>query len=188
MHTLLGASDVGLMPPHLHGSSGQPDGKETGAAAAGEFPKVPRRVFFFFEKIILLNPAAPYKEGPVLSHSPPLQLDQELSRSGPHMAQFSTLPSQHHGFSVFTTYSPYPLPCDFKQPGLSQCCSRLVWQGREPLTQLSPMSPVAGPVGAGLGLQSPWFLSWSQGPFCPEKIHLPFVFSVSSILFGLLSS
>ena len=27
---------------------------------------------FLFEKILLLNPAAPYKEGPVLSHSPPL--------------------------------------------------------------------------------------------------------------------
>ena len=47
---------------------------------------------------------------------------------------------------------------------------------------------MAGPVGAGLGLQSPWSLCWSQGPFCPEAIPLPSVFSVSSILFGLLSS
>ena len=42
---------------------------------------------------------------------------------------------------------PYSLPCDFKQPGLSQCCSSLVWQGRELLTWLSPRSPAAGPVG-----------------------------------------
>ena len=33
---------------------------------------------FLFEKFLLLNPAAPYKEGPVLSHTPTLQLDQEL--------------------------------------------------------------------------------------------------------------
>ena len=33
----------------------------------------------------------PYKEGPVLSHSPPLQLDLGLSESGPDMAQLSTL-------------------------------------------------------------------------------------------------
>ena len=49
---------------------------------------------FLFGKILLLNPAAQYKEGPVLSHSPPLQLYQGLSGSGSHMAQLSTLPSQ----------------------------------------------------------------------------------------------
>ena len=63
----------------------------------GEFPKLPQSVSFFslfrFVKILLLNPAAPYKEGPVLSHSPPLQLDWVLSRSGLFMAQLSTLPN-----------------------------------------------------------------------------------------------
>ena len=34
----------------------------------------------------------PYKEGPVLSHSPPLWLDSGLSGSGPNVAQLSTLP------------------------------------------------------------------------------------------------
>ena len=48
---------------------------------------------FLFDKILLLNSATPYKEGPVLSHSPPLQLDQGLSRSGSHSAQLSALPS-----------------------------------------------------------------------------------------------
>ena len=41
------------------------------------------------------------------------------------------------------------------------------------------------PGRAGLGLQLPWSLRWSQGPFCPETIPLPSVFSVSSVLFGL---
>ena len=45
-----------------------------------------------FETFLLLKPAAPYKEGPVLSLTqPPLQLDQGLSRSGPVAAQLSTL-------------------------------------------------------------------------------------------------
>ena len=56
-------------------------------------PQVSFFFFFFFEKILLLNPDAPYKEGPVLSHSPPLQLERGPSRSGPDMAQLSTLPS-----------------------------------------------------------------------------------------------
>ena len=53
--------------------------------------------------------------------------------------------------SVCLPLHPYSSPCDFKQPGLSQCCSSLVWQGREPLTRFSPKSPAAGLVGAGWG-------------------------------------
>ena len=42
---------------------------------------------------------------------------------------------------------PYSPPCYFKHPGPSWCCSNLlVWQGREPLTWLSPKNPVAAPV------------------------------------------
>ena len=74
--TLPSASDVGLVPPHPCGSTGWLGGEEAGAAAAGEFPKLPLSVSFFslflFEKFLLLNPAALYKEGPVLSHGPPL--------------------------------------------------------------------------------------------------------------------
>ena len=69
----------GLDAPYTRGSAGQLGREEAGAAAAGEFPKLPLSVSFFFfsslfifEKFLLLNPAAPYKEGPVLSHSPPL--------------------------------------------------------------------------------------------------------------------
>ena len=43
-----------------------PGGEETRAVAAGEFPKVPPEGLCLFEKILLLNPANPYKEGPVL--------------------------------------------------------------------------------------------------------------------------
>ena len=70
-------------------------GEETRGVAVGEFPKVPWRVFFFLGKILLLNLWLPlYKEGPVLSHSPPLQLGGGLSGSGSHAAQLSTLLSQ----------------------------------------------------------------------------------------------
>ena len=37
--------------------------EETGAVAAGEFPKVPQRVFFFLGKILLLDPVVPSIEG-----------------------------------------------------------------------------------------------------------------------------
>ena len=77
-----------------------------------------------------------YKEGPVLSHSPPLQLNHRLSRSGSHTTRLSTLPRQHPGL-VCLSLCPYSPPYNFKQPGLSWCCSSLVWQGRELLTWLS---------------------------------------------------
>ena len=57
-------------------------------------PQTAPKCLFLFEKILLLNPATPYKEGPVISHSPPLELDQGLSRSVSHMAQLSTFPRQ----------------------------------------------------------------------------------------------
>ena len=84
--------------------------------------------------------------------------------------------------SVGLPLCPYSPPCNFRQPGLPRCCSGLIWQWRGPLTWLSPRSPGASP--AGLGLHS----HWSQGPFCPEAIPLPSVFSVSSVLSGLLFS
>ena len=122
----------------------------------------------------LTQPASPARPGSVqvrIPHSPTFNSPQPA-------------PVVSQGFP----FHPYSPPCDFKQPGLSQCCSGLVWQGRGPLTLLSPRSPAAGPAGASLGLQPPWSPSWSQGPFCPEAIPLPSVTSVYSVLFGLLSS
>ena len=86
-------------------------GEETEAVAAGEFPKVPQRVFFFLGKSscsILWLP--PYKEGPHLSHSPSVQLDRGLSGSGSHMAQLSTLPSQHPQYPWVYHFILIPLP------------------------------------------------------------------------------
>ena len=69
--TLPGQYTQSLVGAHTPWRGGWPGGEETGAVAAGEFPKVLPRVFFFLEKSscsILWLP--PYKEGPVLSHSP----------------------------------------------------------------------------------------------------------------------
>ena len=155
----------------------------------GNSPKCPRGSFSFWEKSscsILWHP--PYKEGPDLSHSPLLQLGQGLSGSGLHTSLTFNSPRPAPAVSLGFPLRPYSPPCDFRQPGLSQCCSGLVWQQRGPLTRLSPRSPAAGPTQAGLGMQPPWSPRWSQGPFCLKAIPLPSVFSVSSVLFGLLSS
>ena len=148
---------------------------------------------FLFGKILLLDPMAPSIQG----RACPLTQPTSQARAGTvwlrgaHMAQLSTLPTQHPPRSLVSVglpLCPYSPPCGFKQPGVSWCCSGLVWQGREPLTQLSPRSPAASPAGVGLVLQLPWSLYWSQGPLCPEAIPLLCVFSVSCVLFGLIST
>ena len=77
----------------------------------GKSPKSFSGVFFFLGKSscsILWLP--PYKEGPVLSHSPSLQLSWGLSRSGLHMGELSTLPSQHPQSLWVYHFVPIPLP------------------------------------------------------------------------------
>ena len=112
---------------------------------------------FLFEKFLLLKLATPYKEGPVLSQSPPLQLAPGQSGSGPVTAQLLTLPSQRPQSPWVLTapvclpLHPYSPPCDFKQPGVSRCCSNLVWQGRKPLNWISLKSPAADLAGTGPG-------------------------------------
>ena len=110
----------------------------------------------------LTQPTSPARPGTVWVTAP----------HGPTLNSVQLAPTVLGGLPL----CPYSSPCDFKQPGLSLCCSSLVWQGRGPLTQLSLRSPVAGWAGAGLGLQSPCSLCWSQGPFCPEAIALPSFF------------
>ena len=110
---------------------------------------------FLFEQFLLLNLAAPYKEGPVLSHHPPLQLDLGLSGSRAQHGPTLNSPQLAHTDSMGLPLCLYSPPCNFKQPSLSGCCSSLVWQGREPLTWLSPKSPTADPAGTGMGLQDP---------------------------------
>ena len=77
----------------------------------GNSPKCPRGSFSFWEKSscsLLCLP--PYKEGPVLSHSPPLQLGQGLSGSGSHAAQLSTLLGQHPWSPWVFHFVLIPLP------------------------------------------------------------------------------
>ena len=77
----------------------------------GNSPKCPRGSFSFWEKSscsILWLP--PYKEGPVLSHSPPLQVGQGLSGSGSHAAQLSTLLGQHPWSPWVFHFVLIPLP------------------------------------------------------------------------------
>ena len=177
-----------LVDAHTPPTSEWPGGGQTGAVAAREFPKVPQRVFFFLGQSscsILWHPL--YKEGPDLSHSPPLQLGRGLSGSGSHAAQLSTLLSQRLLSPWVFHFLLIPLPATSGN-WVSHSVAQALLQGRGLLTWLSPRSPAAGPAQAGLGLQPPWSPRLSQGPFCIEAIPLPSVFSVSSILFGLLSS
>ena len=144
---------------------------------------------FPFGKILLLNPVTPSMQGRVCPLTQPTSPARPWTvrvrvPHGPTLNSPQPVPTVFVGLPL----RPYSPPCDFKQPGFSRCCSRGFSQGREPLARLSPRSPVAGQAGAGLGLQLPWSLCSSQGPFCPEAIPLPSVFSVSPILFGLLSS
>ena len=128
-------------PPYLHWSTPQPGGEESGAAAAGEFSKLPLSVSFFslflFEKFLLLNPATPYKEGPVLSHGPPFQLDRGLSGSGPNTAQLSTLPSLHARSLCVYHFILIPLPGTLSNQislGAAQTwfCRGVLWQAWGP--------------------------------------------------------
>ena len=68
--------------------------EETGAVASGDPQSAPEGLFLWGKSSCSILWLPLYKEGPVLSHSPPLHLGKGLSRSGSHMAQLSTLPSQ----------------------------------------------------------------------------------------------
>ena len=158
-----GASDLGLKPPtpwREHQLVGW-RGDWSCCCCRG----IPQSDPEFFEKILLLSPAAPYKGGPVLSHSPPLWLDQDCLGQGPTGPDSQLSLAGTHGLCGFTTLHPYSPPCDFKQPGLSPCHSSLVWQGRELLARLSPRSPGAGPVAWAWGCSRPGPHSGSRDLF-----------------------
>ena len=80
---------------------------------------------------------------------------------------------------------PYSPPCNFKQLGLSQCCSNLVWQGRELLTQLSHENPEADLVGTGPGAAVTLVPSLVPGTLLSSSTLLTVGFSMSSTIFGL---
>ena len=114
-------------------------GEGTGTVAAGEFPKVPHRVFFFLGKILLQDPVGPsVQEGTGLSHSPPLQVGPWLSGAGSHVAQLSTLLGHRLWSSWFSASSLFPSlrpqttrsltvllrPCLTAEPAVNQAFSQ----------------------------------------------------------------
>ena len=166
-------------------------GEETGAVAAGEFPKVPQRVLFFLGKILLLILWLPlYKEGPVLSHSPPLQLGGGLSRSGSHRAQLSNFqlssasPRGLPGFSISSLFPSLRLQATRSLTVLLRPCLA----GEGAVNPALSQESCSRHDRAGSGAVATLVPGLVPGLFCPEAIPLPSVFSVSSVLFGLLSS
>ena len=142
---------------------------------------------FLFEKFFLLKPATLYKEGPVLSHRPPLQLDWGLSRLGPLKAGLHSLCECSPPLCV-CYFVLIPLPATSSNqvsPGAAQTLfgrGWSCWPGSLPRVLQQTRQVL------GLWLQPPWSPHWSQGPYCPEALSLPFDFSMSSEIFGLLSS
>ena len=64
---------------------------------------------FLFGKILLLNPASPYREGPVLSLSPPLPLYPDCLHQGPTWPNSQLSPTGAHGLQcVYHTSSLFP--------------------------------------------------------------------------------
>ena len=101
-------------PTHPCGSTGQVSEEELELLLQKNSPNCQRvfpfvfTFFFFFEKILLLSPAPLYKEGSVLSHSPPLQLDGDCPGQGPTGPSSHLSPAGTHGLRGFTTSSLFP--------------------------------------------------------------------------------
>ena len=119
-------------------------------------PKCPRGSFSFSENppaqscrsiqgraCLLTQPTTPTRLGTVqvrAPHGPALNSPQPAP----------TFSVGAHCPCVFATSSLFPSLT--KQPGLSRCCSNLVWQGREPLTNFLPRVLQQARWALGLGL------------------------------------
>ena len=82
--------------------------------------------YFLFGKILLLNPEAPSIQGMAC----PLTQPTSPARPGTvpvRVLHGPTLNSPQPVPVVSLPLCPYSPPCDFKHPGLSWCCSGLVW-------------------------------------------------------------
>ena len=97
-------------PPHPRGSAGRPGGEDTGATAAGEFPKVPWSVFF------LRNPPAQSCHS-IQGRACPLTQPTSPARPGtfrvrtPHSPTLNS-PQLAPTVSVGLPLCPYSPPCD----------------------------------------------------------------------------
>ena len=172
VHTLPGALDLGWMPPTPPRECQAARWREDWSCCFRRIPQTAPKCLFLFEKILLLNPAAPYKEEPVLSHSPPLQLDLELSGSGPDRAQPSTLPSWCPQSLWVYHFILIPLPATSSNQVSLRAAQALFGRGGSSKLQESCCRLGRRGPGAAVAL----VLHWSQGPLCPEAIPLPSVF------------
>ena len=144
---------------------------------------------FLFGKILLLNPVTPSMQGRVCPLTQPTSPARPWTvrvrvPHGPTLNSPQLVPTVSLGLPL----RPYSPPCDFKQPGLSQCCSSFIWEGREPLTCLSPRSPVAGPWARAWVCSCPGPQAGARDLFVLKQSPYCLFFSVFFILFGLLSS
>ena len=111
VHTLPSASDSVLMSPTSPWECWAAGWRGSWSCGCRRIPPSALEYLFLFEKILLLNPAAPYKEGPVLSHSPPLQLHWGQSGSESNMAHSQLSPAGAHSLCGFTNHFVLiPLP------------------------------------------------------------------------------
>ena len=154
----------------------------------GNSPKCPQGLFLF-GKILLLNPAAPSIQGRACPLTQPTSPARPgLSGSGPHTVQLSTLPSWRPWSQWVYHFILIPIPVTSNNQVSLGAIQALFGRG-EPLAQLFPRSPTAGPAGQrAWGSSRPGPCTGPRGLFCSEAIPLLSVFSVSSILFVLLSS
>ena len=169
-HSLVGAYRLQWVRTHPGGCVHSPDGRMAGwrgywSCCSKGIPQHGPEGLSFWE-ILLLNPEAPSiqrRAFPLTQPTSPATPGTVQVRvpHGPTLNSHQPAPSVSLGLAL-RLYCP---PCNFKQPGISGCCSSLFWQGWEPLILLSPKSPEACPAAVGLGLMLPWSPLWSQGCF-----------------------
>ena len=134
---------------------------------------IPQRTpegIFLFGKILLLNPAAPSIQGracPLTQPTSPARPGTEWVRV-PHGPTLNS-PQPAPTVSVGLPLHPYSPPWDFKQPGLSWCCSSLVGSG-----VAAALVPVFVPGTFFVLKQSPYLLFF-QCPlyFLVSYLHKP---------------
>ena len=96
------------MPPTLQWECQVAGWRGDWSCCCRRIPQCAPECLFLFEKILLLNSATPYEEGPVFSHSPPLQLDWECPGHGSTQPNSQLSPAGTHSLCVFTTSSLFP--------------------------------------------------------------------------------
>ena len=154
LYTIPSAAGVSM------GNAARLSKEEAGVAAPEEFPiQLPSVSFFHFfflknsscSSLVLHVSAWPLTKPTSPTRLGTIQVRVPLGPilNSPQLA--TTVSLGAHSPPVCLPLFPCSLLYDFKQPGLSRCCSNLVWQGRELLTQLSPKNPAADPEGPGPG-------------------------------------